>query len=177
MFKTEIYENYFTDEQIDNLNKLITPCDPLNAEPNGIYWGIGKNAEEYILNLLPKLPNETLFVKMLEATKPGYPHRDGSPHEERYSFYARTIIIPLQSCEGYTIVFNEDDGKIHNDIVECFLNHFKTMPSYSIQQIYKWNKGSMLIFDRKKMHSSNNWLKYDVSKKLGLVIWSEIECK
>ena len=43
----------------------------------------------------------------------------------------------------------------------------------SIETIFPWKKGSLLIFDRGKLHCSDNFLANGLPSKRGFVIWTE----
>jgi len=215
MYKTEVLENAISDSDIEKINVLIDEhlkSENVDIVTSGVgsYYDVGHSATLLINNLIEKLPNEMLGIRMLDAICPGGPHPDTSPPNNsdntNYTFpnFARTFIIPLSDCDTNTIVFNEHipnevmathhpTGQNVTEYVETklqrigdtiddetrnkYLSHVS--PSFcshiSIDKIFPWKKGSMLIFDRKILHCSDNYSIDNLKVRRGLVIWSEIK--
>jgi hypothetical protein len=106
---------------------------------------------------------------------------------------AWTFIIPLFDVESYTIVFNEQNNlkepeyyfkktKPFNsfsiDLI-TYKKYFSHIPySYfrwlSIEDIFKWRKGSLFAASRYKFHTSDNFLANGVSNKRAIIAWTSL---
>jgi hypothetical protein len=205
MHTTEIIRNFLSPAQLDTVNELIATYDSSNdtvEAPIGRYIGVSSEVNDIINKLVDKLPNEVLFVKVLDAIIPGGPHADTAlPNPLPANFVipnaARTFIIPLHTCNSHTILFHQvlplqvdtieyitnsmgylpEDTHITDVEYEKYLSHINAQwrKKLSIETIFPWIAGDMLIFDRNKIHCSDNYLKNDLTGKRGFVIWSEIQ--
>lgn len=205
MYTTEIIKNFLSPDQLDTINQLISIYDSSDdtvEAPIGRYMGVSSKVNDIINKLVDKLPNEVLFVKVLDATIPGGPHADTTlPNPLPANFVipnaARTFIIPLHTCNSHTIVFHQElplqvdtveyitnsmeylpDGKhISDEDYEKYVPHINIQwrRKLSIETVFPWIAGDVLIFDRNKIHCSDDYLKNGLTGKRGFVIWSEIQ--
>ncbi len=197
MYKTEIIKNVFSNEELIHLISLIEAHEP---DPDQIVISsigkgvpIGGAAIRFVNEKLPKLDNEQLSIKMLIANIPGGPHSDTyTENIEESKYFARTIIVPLYTCNTNTIIFNEklpnlvEVGKyidslenvnsIDDETYEKYLTHMprEWTNKLTIDTIFPWIAGDILVFDRHKIHCSDNYEKNGLTNKRGLVIWTEI---
>jgi len=100
------------------------------------------------------------------------------------------ILIPLneQPVDTHTVVFNEsctdnfdiymsnNTKSINNavDIHDTLLSHETTerLEYVSLLGAFKWHPGSVIYWDRKLLHASDNFLKNNVSEKTALVLFT-----
>lgn len=123
---------------------------------------------------------------MLKEFKPWLIHSDYKKNDTSPSL---AILIPLhtEEIDTHTVMFNEhcvDDfsnflqknPKIENNA--CYL--YKTLMSHetedrlehvSLFQSFKWHVGSVIYWDRKLLHSSDNFLAKGITEKRALVLF------
>ena len=108
---------------------------------------------------------------------------------------AWTLIIPLYDVDSHTIVFEEGSN------IKEPTEYTKTIPRYNpsridaatrlkyfshnphdnpldwltIEDIFKWKKGSLFATDRFKFHTSDNFLANGVASKRALIAWTRIK--
>jgi len=101
------------------------------------------------------------------------------------------LAIPLNTdpMETHTVIFNEesqvdfDNGYInthetleknarylYNDLCSHCDEH--KLGYVSVRNIYKWHPGSVIYWDRKLLHCSDNFLRNNIKTKIGLVIFT-----
>lgn len=191
-FLTEITKLVF--DYIQNLNE-----NQILKVSHGIYYPVSKEVNDLLAQKLPLLPKETMNASFLKHSVPTGPHTDTNISDEDFmsnvNNFARTFIIPLRTQDTYTITFNQhmEKGTRGNDLYK-YLNtlpdltesisthdkdlYFKNMiageweKKLSIEVIFKWEAGDILVFDRHRVHTGD----YHLGKieKEGLVIWSNI---
>lgn len=200
---TNVINKFLSNEQLGKIKNLINSyvSSDIVEAPIGRYVGVSPELDVMLNQLIPKLPNEVLFIKILEATIPGGPHSDTSlPNPLSNDFvipnFARTFIIPHETVDTNTILFNEvlptgvdninyinnmppiiDIEKIiSKDTYTKYLSHCSEqwIDKFSIDTIFPWVAGDMLVFDRRKIHCSDNYVSHGLKNKKGFVIWSEI---
>lgn len=101
------------------------------------------------------------------------------------------ILIPLNTEElnTHTVVFNEectdnfsqyilDNNKLENNASNLYTNlcsheTIDRLEYVSLLGAYKWIPGSIIYWDRKLLHCSDNFLQNNIEEKLGLVIFTK----
>jgi hypothetical protein len=195
-YPTRIFDNFFTHEEIQLLNNLITEhCkspDRTVTSHSGTYYSIGQEAEELVSKKIADKFDKNLIlnISMYDTHSPAFPHPDIDAADPANAAY--TIIIPLDNYNANTIVFNEiveytqshadfisrsvayDPSRIDMEFYNKHLSHMRLedLTMLSIEEIYPWTKGSMIVFYRYKLHCSDNFIKNGLINKKGLVIWS-----
>lgn len=121
----------------------------------------------------------------------GSDHTHGLPNGFKFGW---TFLIPLDNYNANTIVFNEGtdkmkvstkwiqsenkapQGLISDDIHQEYLTHQgKDLVDYfSIETIFPWNKGDLLIMPRRSFHCSDNFVVRNLLEKRALIGWSLI---
>lgn len=204
MIETQVIENFLTNEEVDFINSVLT-LDVMQSlgrtvqRESSTYYSVTKEIEDLLLNKIEKLPNEKLFIRVLDCYNPAGSHSDTSPgavSEDQYqpTRFARTLIIPMGDYDSNTIVFDQNlplgenaleyistlssfsPSKIDQATYDKHLTH---LPYYhkdklSIDAIFPWKKGSLLMFDRNRLHCSDNFLARGLTSKRGFVIWTEV---
>jgi hypothetical protein len=102
------------------------------------------------------------------------------------------ILIPLNSLpvDTHTVIFNEsctdnfdiymsnNTKSINNavDIHNTLLSHETTerLEYVSLLSAFKWHPGSVIYWDRKLLHASDNFLKNNVFEKTALVLFTNL---
>jgi hypothetical protein len=98
----------------------------------------------------------------------------------------KAILIPYQTQDAHTLIFNEEcfttiedlpevDMHVDKDMHEQFLSHCKIEQINKVTHnyTYKWQRGTAVIWDRKKLHASDNFLVNGIKEKIALVIFTE----
>lgn len=202
MHKTKVIPGFLSQSQLSQINQWVDSYDSSHdivTAPIGRYIGVDPRVTDLLVSLIPRLPNEVLFIRILEATSPGGPHADNSipsPRPDPMPNFARTFIIPLYTQETSTIVFDQTMSP-GQDLFEHmqslplldtrqsvgqvtgrqYLSHTgrEWLDRLSINCLFPWHAGDLLIFDRSRIHCSDNWQTNGISVKRGFVIWSEIQ--
>jgi len=86
-------------------------------------------------------------------------------------------IKSLIGKERYNVMTNEhiiNDEPFDEESYEKLLSHipYNYLKSLKIAKIFDWNPGSALVWNRTKLHTSNNYIKDGVKEKLGLAIFT-----
>ena len=144
-------------------------------------------------------------IHILNAVLPYTVHsdailRDGIALPEGYG-PAWTFIIPVETVNSHTIVFNEYseeatselDNQITKDIVfrtqtqkpyrppriddetaQKYFSHIdrKSLDYLSIKEIFPWTKGSLFAADRRSFHTSDNFLANGLKYKRAILSWT-----
>lgn len=194
-YPTEIYKQIIDHDSLEKIKlaideHLLNP-DKTVAFDYGTYYSVGEKAEAILRSVLPKFPNEELSFFLLESTYPPHPHRD------RHFIVGRTYIVPFEPCDPdsvTTIVFNEVQT-LHETNDEFFANapdvesnispefrdqHLRHVPDdriskLSIETIFPYVLGDVVAFDSSKVHCSNYYLSQSITKKRGILVWSNIK--
>lgn len=123
---------------------------------------------------------------LLESFIPWSVHTD---YDKGDSSPSIAVLIPLESIDAYTIVFDQEN--LDNDLdsfVSCSkrlddpttlaeshtaLSHVdpKLLPYLSIKTKARWNKGDLIIWDRKLLHCSDNYKQSGIDNKTAAVIF------
>ena len=204
MIETQTIENFLTNEEVDYINSVLTlevmqSLGKTVQRESSIYYSVTEEITDLLLSKIEKLPNEKLFIRVLDCYDPAGSHSDTSPgaatgNQYQPTKFARTLIIPMGDYDSNTIVFEQN-----LPLGENALEYIKTLPSLSpplidettydeylthlphyhknklsIETIFPWKKGSLLIFDRNRLHCSDNFLARGLTSKRGFVIWTEV---
>jgi len=134
-------------------------------------------------------------MHILKSYQPYKCHTDGIVGQadvDDFHYGAYTFVIPLETVDSYTIVFNEyyENGKLLDEWLadnpdmqpknvisdEIYNKHldaeFKDYMNYlSIDTIFPWTKGACLGMSRYKFHGSDNFPKR-IHSKLGIIVWT-----
>ena len=106
---------------------------------------------------------------------------------------AWTLIIPLDTVDSHTIVFKEgsdikepqeyikkvtpySDPTIDAETKEKYFSHIPgdIFNWLTIEDIFKWEKGSLFAAARHKFHTSDNFLANGVANKRALIAWTRV---
>lgn len=100
------------------------------------------------------------------------------------------VMIPLQDCDAKTVVFDqhadydnfgryrENNKPIPNHVPVDLWNHLlshcwpKDRFWLSIQAIYEWRSGDIVIFDRRQWHASDNFLDRGLEGKRAIILFT-----
>ena len=114
-------------------------------------------------------------------------------HSDREGFkFGYTFLVPLSDYDTNTVVFNEKAEYTKNwhtwrekenitpqhTIDQETYNRYLTHESeaqisyFSIEAIFPWNKGDLLVMPRSSFHCSDNFLKNNLFEKRALIGWS-----
>ena len=209
--ETKIIDDFLTEEELAALNAEFAKIEMrkpiVSYQPDGTLstkiFGLNKDQPWYTNIIRPKLDSH--FSKDLEIFDPHilnsyYPysmHTDGldsgTDNVTRYS--AWTFVIPLDTYDSYTILFNEYDtttkqvdqyvrnnptAKIQNQMSDEFVaqhlshNVPEFMKYFTLEAMYKWNKRSCFATSRYKFHGSDFYLKNGVTMKRGIIMWGTL---
>jgi hypothetical protein len=110
--------------------------------------------------------------------------------------HAWTFIIPLFDVDSHTIVFNEgSETKQPQHYIEAtppgesisidattYKKYFSHTPYnwfrwLTIEDIFKWDRGSLFAASRFKFHTSDNFLANGVKSKRALIAWTSLPTK
>lgn len=130
-------------------------------------------------------PNEQIHQAMvLVAINPWPIHTDYQKGDERP---AKAVLIPYQTQDTHTIVFNElnlgdpilDMPDVDNSISEEFYHKHLTHCSpearkkVSLKEKFAWQRGHAVTWNRTELHTSDNYLNNGVGKKVALVFFTK----
>lgn len=106
---------------------------------------------------------------------------------------AWTFIIPLFDVDSHTIVFNEqhpvkvpefyfqktkpyDEPTVDKDTYQKYFSHipYSYFQWLSVEDIFKWEKGSLFAASRYKFHTSDNFLANGVKSKRAIIAWTSL---
>ena len=151
----------------------------------------------------PKLSAEfgpNLFMEQIhifDCVDPYRVHSDianGGKKSPVHTDPAWTLIIPLEDFDSSTVVFEEGSNiKDPYDYIksippydppridaETYRKYFSHIPAHvfnwlTIEDIFKWKKGSMFAADRFKFHTSDNFIGNGVASKRALIAWTRLK--
>lgn len=105
---------------------------------------------------------------------------------------AYTILVPLDDYDTHTVVFNEYSEnscelaefkenytgelklRIPKELVLTLTHvHPKDLMYLTLQDVYQWQKGSVIAFDRGHYHCSDNYIKAGVASKRAILLQTE----
>lgn len=213
-------KSLFSDVELTLLTEIILKNSKITVDRGQFYndaVGIGRDfnkliAEWYDIdfddhdelkkNILPKLNQAIGYeiivqdLHMLTSYRPYMLHSDvtsirGITRKEFKDCEPEyTIIIPLETCDSCTVVFNETHATSNNfeifkkeytgnltlrldkNLVLERLTHLhpKDLLYLSLHALQPWNAGDMFAIDRRYFHCSDNFLKRNVDCKKSIVI-------
>lgn len=133
---------------------------------------------------------------ILNSYQPYKTHTDGVLGEsgiDENNYGAWTIVIPLETCNSHTIIFNEwyvhtkaiidyinaggqKKNTITDEIYEKYLSaEFKPYMEYmSLDVIFPWQRGSLMAASRYKFHSSDNFPANGLTNKRAIILWTTL---
>lgn len=190
IYDTQILHQCISMSNVEIINSYILEHlknpDAVNKQKWSTYYSVGQRAENLLNSILPKLENESLRIHYYVS------HGFAGPHSDKgWIKGGRTYIIPLENATSYTVVFNQIDNNpdfnnnffanaptLNEEIKEEYkhidLSHLGDPEKLSIECAFFWVAGDALIFDRKKLHCSDNFINKNIGPKKAIVIWSEI---
>ena len=143
-----------------------------------------------IKNFIPRLKNVfgdfNVTVSMfLEEFIPWVVHSDYS-NTDKKPYYALLIPLDCENKNTHTVIFNElgiDDnwkdklidqsGYEYSDQQLKLLSHIDKdrLRKLSVDNVYKWQKGNLIAWHRKFLHTSDNFHIDNLKKKTALVLF------
>ena len=132
---------------------------------------------------------------VLNAFVPYRLHTDGIYGEfgvDQENYAAYTCVLPLDDYDSKTFIFNEtyDKSKMIHDYVrdnnaqpnpditpELMEKHFTHedityMQYVSIETVFPWKKGSLLVASRYKFHTSDDFSSHGIPMKRAIIMWT-----
>jgi 2-polyprenyl-3-methyl-5-hydroxy-6-metoxy-1,4-benzoquinol methylase len=176
-----------------------------HVEARAHYWYPGPSSRDKITKILSDKLSQYFSREIicddwhiLNSFQPYDIHADGfelnhpGTHLSEGWEYAYTFLIPLDTYDTNTIVFDQESytykgghnwlshdkpellDVIDDDIYKKYFNHCnrEIVRHLSIDTIYKWEKGGLLAASRNALHASDNYLNNHVLEKRALVGWS-----
>lgn len=204
MYPTQVIKGLLHGPQLAQVQAWVAQYDSSHdvvPAPIGRYIGVSPEVDQLLNTLIDCVPGEQLFIRILEATSPGGPHADNGlptplPPDYPIPNFGRTFIIPLTTQETHTVVFNQamplgvgicqhmdalpqlaPEVAVGQMTGQQYLTHTGRdwLDRLSIDCVFPWQEGDMLVFDRSRIHCSDNWQTTSITVKRGFVIWSEIQ--
>jgi hypothetical protein len=181
---------------LEKLNKLGISYD---NDPG--YNNLGYKKTDFIFPAMKKLVHsklETIFNKPINFELGRFLTQSDPYHIHTDYFYSGkeepdlVVIIPLNTEEinANTVIFNEEcldhvdifmktNEKLkHNarDLHETYMSHelIDRLERVSLLDVYKWIPGSVIVWDRKLLHASDNFITTGVAMKKALIIHTAI---
>lgn len=133
---------------------------------------------------------------ILNSYQPYKIHTDGILGEsgiDENNYGAWTIVIPLETCNSNTIIFNEwyvptkslidyiNEGAekkngVSDEVYEKHLSaEFKPYMEYlSLDVIFPWKRGSLMAASRYKFHASDNFPANGLLNKRAIILWTTL---
>ena len=219
-FETKTIPNFLSDDEILELEEIwaqpsvniITDEGPdKHAQHNSNYVFLTllehkERVAEIIDTKIKKYFHPDIIVgdwHLHDSLKPYPLHGDAYDEKESATYlpddvdYAWTFIIPLDTYNANTVIFNESSPDLKNmfdwihernppkkhsitdEVYEQYLTHCDRMTCehLSIEEIFPWNKGWLNGTDRRRIHCSDDYSNRGLTGKRGLVAWSTIPSK
>jgi hypothetical protein len=100
------------------------------------------------------------------------------------------VMIPLDNTPAHTIFFDQgadykEFGRykdehapipnyVPHEIWNGMLGHCRTKDRFylSVQKVYQWQQGDLLIWDRQQWHASDNYLHNDIKQKRAIILFT-----
>jgi hypothetical protein len=210
---TRVIDNFLSIEEVKFILHEASTTDPNDIGET--YFG--NELECKITSILdnPSMKNSELFLKekmykefgddlviggihILESHTPYRTHIDGIYGEygiddDHYGAY--TVVIPLETVDSNTVIFNEwytnskniDEyiqtsdpiDSIDDETYEKYLSYEvrEKMRYLSIETVFPWKIGSLLATSRYKWHCSDNYLKNGIASKTAVIMWCALPYK
>ena len=211
---TRTVDNFLSSEELATIEEMvmkIAPHENFNITPQGSqvksgdyyvfdYYDPAFQTIKHILD--PKLSAEfgpNLFMEQIhifDCVDPYRVHSDiasGGKKSPVHTDPAWTLIIPLDTYDSHTIVFQEgsiikepqeytkDVPPYANPTIDAATRqqYFSHIPGnvfdwLTIEDIFKWKKGSMFAAARFKFHTSDNFLANGIPGKRALIAWTRV---
>lgn len=175
------------------------PKEHICTVSQGAYYRLSDEVHDILSSNLPLLPNEKISAQLLKHVASTGVHTDSnSEYGVDLATFARTIIIPLKTQQTSTIVFDQylPDGspgeetpafinslpiinKINQTTIEKYLSfsdssHQEWMTKLSVEAIFSWVAGDVLMFDRTRLHTGDNHVVTGSGPKEGVIVWTTI---
>lgn len=130
------------------------------------------------------LVGEKIHIAMvLVEFSPWFIHTDYLRGDENPG---KAILVPWQTQKSSTLIFNEEctgvfenyptvENHITYEQYEKYLSHcgWGDAQKVSIKEIFDWERGQAVTWDRRLLHASDNFTKNGVDTKIALVIFTE----
>ena len=133
--------------------------------------------EEYLVN------EKILIAMILVEFSPWVIHTDYCKGDDNPG---KAMLIPWQTQKSSTLVFNEIcttvfenyplvENHVTHEQYEKYLSHcsWNDAQKVSVKEIFDWERGRAVTWDRTNLHSSDNFIKNGVDSKIALVIFTE----
>lgn len=153
--------------------------------------GIDKKFFKVVTELLAPYTKDIIgdfeihIAMLLEESIPLDIHTDYVKGDENPGY---ALLIPLETVDAHTIIFNEEciDSfemfQKNNDPLEknateyqnTLLSHCtpEELSYVSIKKIEKWERGKLIHWDRRLLHTSDNFVTDSVKEKTAIVIFA-----
>lgn len=171
--------------------KLTTDKTAMKDNKNSLATGVDSKFYPIIEKILsdtlePLIGKFKIHVAMLlEESYPLVIHTDYNKGDNNPGY---AILIPLNTIETHTVIFNEEctdtfknfkqtnfksmvnATEYHDQLLShCLLEDLEYV---SLKVAEKWERGKIIIWNRKLLHSSDNFLKNDITTKNAIVIFT-----
>jgi hypothetical protein len=197
-------DQFFDIFQPDEISSILTQLSKLKNTPNTggvfkaytngfqktdlIYPFIKKKVLEK-LELVFDCPINLMHGMLLKAKTPWVIHTDYVKGDTNPDM---GILIPLnnQPLDTHTVIFNEsctdsfktyksNNSKLSNnaaDMHETIMGHeqIENLEYVSLLGAFPWTPGSVIYWDRKLLHASDNFLKNNITEKTALVLFTSL---
>lgn len=217
--ETKIIKNFLTEDEIkiilDEYNYAVTQSPKTPFYRDGVLqnytFGITFTLDNGTIMHAPNLDKTRKILNakvaeygdvrigamhFLESFQPYKCHTDACDKQalmDDQHYGAHIFVIPLETVDSATIVFNEwyPNGKtmgeyladnpnlqpkdsIDEDIIKKYLNseHREYMRYLSIDTIFPWVLGDAITMSRYKFHGSDNFPGNGIKSKFGIIIWT-----
>lgn len=191
--------NIFTIDEIQFLVKFLNKL-PASRNSGSEFFAYtnGFEKKDFVYPAIHKLIIEKLEIvlgkkinllcgMLLKEEKPWEIHTDYFKGDDSPNL---AIVIPLNTEElnTHTVVFNEEcldkfqnfisnNNKLENNAANLYNNlcsheSIDHLEYVSLLSAYKWHPGSVIYWDRKLLHCSDNFLQNGISQKTALVIFT-----
>ncbi len=217
---TRVIDQFFTDEEIaifeEEYRQSLKTCGNtpfhrdgiLQNEIHGIVSQHGPDVDRNIFRFEKTLDIISTKIKkefgdvvihgrhILNSYQPYKIHTDGVLGEagiDENNYGAWTIVIPLETCNSHTVIFNEwyvptkslfdyisEDAEkkngISDEIYDKYLSaEYKPYMEYlSLDVIFPWKKGSLMAASRYKFHASDNFPANGLTNKRAIILWTTL---
>ncbi len=208
----EMYKNGEASLKIDDVPE-IPPEMNLDRTANYWHFDIYNNLRlnEILLLKLKKIFHKDLYVDDCHILESFYPyvvhtdavafdesingHQDGTVQANTGYTSGWTFIIPLDTYNSHTIIFDQEVplikvpctwiqkenppilDSISDDIYEKYLKRAISREEaryLSIEEIFPWKKGSLSATSRGKFHCSDDFIGNGLKSKRAIVMWTTI---
>jgi hypothetical protein len=191
--------NVFTENEIIKISAILSKLPDqkntgeFHAYANGfqkkdlIYPAMKKLALEKIETVLEH-PINLLHGMLLKEEHPWEIHTDYIKKDDPAPDLAILIPLNIEEINTHTVVFNEEcldnfdnfilnNNKLENNAKHLYNNlcsheTIDRLEYVSLQGAYKWIPGSVIYWNRKLLHSSDNFLQNGISQKTALVLFT-----